>query len=44
MKYWRNQAPVKSNINCKKYTINNNLYNKVKIFLKKFKKINNHAS
>ena len=35
MKYGRNETPVKSNINCEKYTINNNLYGKAEIFLKK---------
>ena len=34
MKYWRNETPVKSNINCKKYAINNNLYDKAVMFFK----------
>ena len=38
----RNETPVKSNINCEKYTIYNYM-TKQKSFLKKSKKINNHA-
>ena len=33
MKYGRNETPVNGNINCEKYTINNNLYGKAGIFL-----------
>ena len=35
MKYWQNKTLEKSNINCKKYIINNNLYGKAEIFLEK---------
>ena len=30
-------------MNCEKYTINNNLYDKAETFLKKSKKNNNHT-
>ena len=35
MKYWRNETPVKSNINPEKYPINNNFYDKAEIFFEK---------
>ena len=35
MKYWRNETPVKSNINREKYAINNNFYDKAEIFFEK---------
>ena len=34
MKYWQNETPVKSNINCEKYRKNINLYEKAEIFSK----------
>ena len=34
----RNETLVKSNINCEKYTMNNNLYGKLEIFFLKVKK------
>ena len=34
MKYWQNETPVKSNINCEKYRKNINLYDKAEIFKK----------
>ena len=38
MKYWQNEAPVKSNISCEKYTKNINFVTKQKSFLKTFLK------
>ena len=32
MKYWQNQIPFKSNINCEKYTKNINLHDKTEFF------------
>ena len=35
MKHWQSETPIKSNINCKKYTKNFKLYDKAEIFLKR---------
>ena len=35
MKFWRNETPIKSAIDCEECTINNNLYGKAEIFFKK---------
>ena len=35
MKYWRNETPVKSNINREKYAVNNNFCDKAEIFFEK---------
>ena len=44
MKHRQSETPIKSNINCKKYTKNIKLYDKAKVFLKRNpKKNNNHA-
>ena len=39
MKYWQNETPVKSNINCEKYTKNINIYDTAEIFKKITQKI-----
>ena len=44
MKYRQNENPIKSNINCEKYTKDIKLYDKAEIiFLKKSQKYNNHT-
>ena len=35
MKHWQSETPIKSNINCKKYTKNIKLYDIAEIFLKR---------